>query len=379
MRCCSTHIETQVSIESYALAIDLSRLFLIKLYTLFVFSGCGHLMNATRSGLKQEMDGVIDRYGEWTAMSIRIAEGLNTLEPQNPDDRLARLVQLASDLSHKPLAETRVLDLACLEGHYAIEFGLQGAEVVGIEVREANLAKARFAKEALGLDRVSFVQDDVRNLSLEKYGQFDIVICSGILYHLDTPDVFEFVEHIAGVTTGLALIDTHISLSDRVSFDYKGSRYWGCYYSEHNPKATTEEREQSLWASIDNTRSVWLTRPSLYNLLTKLGFSSVLECHVPTMLDVSLDRVTFAAVKGARAPIHSSPATSAQPARMWPEHRTQAFYQPPTGWKELRRRVKEAIPAPIRTSLKRIVRPNGGKVESRPYEPWTWSEPWKRR
>jgi SAM-dependent methyltransferase len=336
-------------------------------------------MNSTRGALKQEMDALIDRHGEWTAMSIRIAEGLNTLEPQNPDDRLTRLVQLASDLCRKPLAETRVLDLACLEGHYAIEFGLQGAEVVGIEVREANIAKARFAKEALGLDRVSFVQDDVRNLSQEKYGRFDIVICSGILYHLDNPDVFQFVEHIADVTTGLALIDTHVSLSDRVSFDYKGTPYWGCFYSEHNPRSTTEERERALWASIDNPRSFWLTRPSLYNLLTSVGFTSVLECHVPPMLDVSHDRVTLAAVKGARPQIRSSPATAAQPAKSWPERRAENLYQPPTGWKEFRGKVKAAIPAPIRTALKRIVRPNGGKVESRPYEPWTWSEPWKRR
>ena len=80
--------------------------------------------------------------------------GLNTLEPQNPDDRLTRLVPARVRPAAKPLAETRVLDLACLEGHYAIEFGLSASRVVGIEVREANIAKARFAKEALGLDRV---------------------------------------------------------------------------------------------------------------------------------------------------------------------------------------------------------------------------------
>jgi predicted RNA methylase len=338
-------------------------------------------MNAARDGLKLEMESLIDRHGEWTAMSIRLADGLNTLEPQNPDDRLTRFVQLASDLLRKPIAECRVLDLACLEGHYAIEMGLHGAEVVGIEVREANIAKARFAKQALGVDRVDFVQDDVRNLSVEKYGHFDLVICSGILYHLDVPDVFEFVERIAEVTTGIALFDTNVSLADDASFEYKGRRYWGCVYSEHEANATKEQREQALWSSIDNTRSVWPTRPSLFNLLMNVGFTSVLECHVPPMLDVPLNRATFVAVKGTPAEIRSSPATAAAAGHPtpWPEHRDQSSSQPPSGWKALRHRVKEVIPPPVRKSLKRILSPGGNKVESRPYEPWTWSEPWKRR
>jgi 2-polyprenyl-3-methyl-5-hydroxy-6-metoxy-1,4-benzoquinol methylase len=57
---------------------------------------------------------------------------------------------------------------------------MHGAEAVGIEFREESLAKARFAKDYFGLDRFSFYQDDVRNLSREKYGEFDVVICPEI-------------------------------------------------------------------------------------------------------------------------------------------------------------------------------------------------------
>jgi predicted RNA methylase len=74
-----------------------------------------------------------------------------------------------------------VLDLACLEAHYAIEFALHGARAVGIEYRDESLAKARFAKEHLRLDKLELFKDDVRNLSRERYGEFDLVICSGIL------------------------------------------------------------------------------------------------------------------------------------------------------------------------------------------------------
>ncbi len=72
----------------------------------------------------------------------------------------------------------------------AVELARLGANVVGIEGREANLAKARFAKEALSLENPEFHQDDVRNLSKEKYGRFDVVLCLGILYHLNRQTFF---------------------------------------------------------------------------------------------------------------------------------------------------------------------------------------------
>ena len=82
---------------------------------------------------------IIARYGPWTAHSIRLADGVDTFEQPHWDTRLYRFVQIASDLSRKPLKDLRVLDLACLEGQFAIEFALQGARVVATEGRPANL------------------------------------------------------------------------------------------------------------------------------------------------------------------------------------------------------------------------------------------------
>ena len=90
-----------------------------------------------------------------------------------------------SDLAKRPISELRILHLACLEGQYAVEFARQGAQVVAIEGREANIEKARFSKRALGLDNLELIHGDVRDLSRERHGSFDIVLCLGILYHLD--------------------------------------------------------------------------------------------------------------------------------------------------------------------------------------------------
>ena len=70
-------------------------------------------------------------------MSIHLGGDTYTLAPA-PDARLRRLVQVTSDLAGKPLSQLRLLDLACLAGHYAIEFAMQGAgkECIPKEIRK---------------------------------------------------------------------------------------------------------------------------------------------------------------------------------------------------------------------------------------------------
>jgi ubiquinone/menaquinone biosynthesis C-methylase UbiE len=230
--------------------------------------------------------------------------------PPRPDYRLRRLVQMASDIMNKPLDQIRVLDLACLEGQYGIEFALQGAEVIAIEIREANIEKAKFVKQKLNLGNIEFYQDDVRNLSPEKYGYFDIVICSGILYHLQSPDVFEFIKNIYNVCQCLTIFDTFIGLSQQKSVEFEGKTYWGLEYIEHDQKAEQQEKYQDFWASIDNVTSFWLTEASFCNFITNVGFTSFCECHAPTMQSQFADRKTYIAIKGKPVNLISSPITN---------------------------------------------------------------------
>src|SRR5438132_8218599 len=132
---------------------------------------------------------IIDRFGAWTAGCIHLADEVYTFDDPFWDSRLRRFLQIAADLTREPLNTLRVLDLACLEGQYGIEIALHGADVLAIEGREANLAKVRFAKDILSLDNLKVLLDDVRHLDVHRHGHFDIVLCLGILYHLDVPDV----------------------------------------------------------------------------------------------------------------------------------------------------------------------------------------------
>jgi SAM-dependent methyltransferase len=229
-----------------------------------------------------------------------------------------RFLRTVQDLGRKPIAEMRVLDLACLEGAYAIEFARQGAAVVGTEGREVNVAKAEFARRALNLERCEFVLDDVRNLGREKYGLFDVVLCIGIFYHLDAPDIFKFMKAMGEVCTNLLVIDTNISLSSQETREFEGRTYWGANFTEHAPTATAPEKLKNLWASLDNPTSFWLTRPSLYNLLIDTGFTSVYEVHMPPNYGPP-HRLTLVAVKGGPLTLKSTPPSLAEQEFRYPE------------------------------------------------------------
>jgi SAM-dependent methyltransferase len=210
------------------------------------------------------------------------------------------------------------LDIACLEGLFAIELARRGAKVVAIEGREANLDKAEFVKDMLFLDDLKLVRDDVRNLSPDRYGSFDVVLCLGILYHLDIPDSFLFMQQVADVCRGFAVIDTEVTISPEKSYAYRGKAYWGKSRVEHNSHTTPAERRKSPWASLDNVRSFCFTRASLYNLLSDVGFTSVYECHNP-VVEKTVGRITLLAIKGRKEALISSPLLNAIPERRWPE------------------------------------------------------------
>ncbi|HXL79370.1 MAG TPA: class I SAM-dependent methyltransferase [Pyrinomonadaceae bacterium] len=297
---------------------------------------------------------VVEQYGEWTAHNIHLADNVYTISDQiRGDEVLARRVlQIVSDVLKNPLSMARILDLACLEGLYAVEFAQHGAQTVGVEIREANLAKARFVKETLALDNLKLVQDDVRNLSSDKYGHFDAVLCIGILYHLDAPDVFDFVHRMAEVCTGCLVIDTHVSNTKEVSSKYGEREYWGKFFTEHEPDTTLAEREKSLWASIDNVKSFWLTRPSLYNLLAHAGFTSVYECYNPPVWQKFDDRCTLLAIKGEPQEVLSAPSLLAAASKDWSENSLQA--ESPRVRSSGLRSFGKILPAPVKNFVKKL-------------------------
>jgi SAM-dependent methyltransferase len=169
-------------------------------------------------------------------------------------------------------------------GNISLEFAKHGASTVGVEIREANFKKAVFCADALELRNLEFRQDDVRNVSLESYGRFDAIVCSGILYHLPAADAASLINRMYEMVNRVAVIDTHVALEPIERLVLNGDEYWGLTFREHADDATPVEKARALWASADNVKSFMFTRPSLINILDKAGFSSVYECFTPAHL-----------------------------------------------------------------------------------------------
>ncbi len=288
-------------------------------------------------------------------MAIKLPDGTYTREAA-VDHRLKRILQVCSDVLRKPLAECRVLDLACLEGHYAIEFARHGAEALGIEGRQASVAKCDFAAQALGLQRCTFVQDDVRNLSATKYGRFDIVICSGLLYHLPAHDAWGLINAMHAVCTGVVVLDTFIALSSQRTVALEGSTYHGHVYGEHDETETEAQRRNKLWASLDNTASFWFTEASLMNLLARAGFTSTLDVLAPTMPGNLRDRKTYVAIKGTRVRVLTSDPTDEQAPVDMPEGANPRFDASQVRRSNLFVTAKRVLPPGLKEAIKPVLR-----------------------
>jgi SAM-dependent methyltransferase len=285
-----------------------------------------------RDAIQKGKEDVERRYGAWTAHNIHLGDGLYTRANRVYGDeyKLRRVVQLVADTAGTDFGSLRVLDLGCLEGLYSIELAKRGAEVVGIEGREANIAKARFTNEALGLDNVEFAQDDVRNLSREMYSDFDVILCLGLLYHLDADDVFALLGQIGELSRRMAIIDTHVALSGRESRSHGGQVYRGISFPEH-------AEEDSLWAAIGNRESFWPTKASLVNALSRAGFTSVSECVAPAQPLEQPDRVLLLAIKGERQIPVSTVRQEMEEAV--PEDRRRRFVLQQARWFPLAKRL----------------------------------------
>lgn len=197
----------------------------------------------------------------------------------------------------------RVADLGCLEGAYAVQFARMGFDTVGIEARQENVDKCNFLKDNLKLHNLSFVTDDVRNMA--QYGKFDIVLCYGLLYHLDDPA--SFLKTIGNSTEKMLLLNTHFAperdaryslgmfnhfvigpLQKRIkplytSKNYRLSSiktnegYKGRWFREWSKGASKKKIEKLLWASYNNEKSFWMCKKDLTEAMRSAGFAHVFE------------------------------------------------------------------------------------------------------
>ena len=118
--------------------------------------------------------------------------------------RRMRLLQIPKDLTGKT-----VLDMGSWDGFWAFECERRGAKrVLAIDtwVSERQYGTFLYARERLG-SKVDHLKLDAHDVSPERTGKFDLVLCFGLLYHLRHPLLA--LEKIRSVSLDQLIIETN--------------------------------------------------------------------------------------------------------------------------------------------------------------------------
>jgi tRNA (mo5U34)-methyltransferase len=135
--------------------------------------------------------------------TIDLGHGIVTPGHGGSHVTLERL-RLPSDLSGKS-----VLDIGTFDGHFAFEAEKRGAErVVAIDLFQHD--GFPIAHRALR-STVEYYDRSVMDLTPDDFGMFDIVIYSGVIYHLPNP--VESLLRVHAVTREVAIIETDSALN----------------------------------------------------------------------------------------------------------------------------------------------------------------------
>ena len=118
------------------------------------------------------------------------------------------------------LAGRRVLDLGCNSGFWSLKAIEAGAEfVLGVEGRPMHVDQAKFVFEAKGIDPARYRFELANILTYPVSGDFDVVLCLGLLYHVAKPT--ELFEVMARSGADILVIDTRVANVPGSSFQIR--------------------------------------------------------------------------------------------------------------------------------------------------------------
>jgi hypothetical protein len=140
------------------------------------------------------------------------------------------------------------------------------------------------------------VRGDVRGLSPEEHGFFDVVLALRILDRIDAPGVFDVARRISAVCKGFALIEAQLAARPRASRVSDGMIFRGV------PR------------SRDGEQAFLLTRASMLSLVARSGFTSIVETLDP---EADTGVPCFAAFKGRRVALQTAPQANAVRPPSW--------------------------------------------------------------
>ncbi len=147
------------------------------------------------------------------------------------------------------------LDTGCGIGHFSRFLADLGLSVAAFDGRAENIAEAQRRHPD-----VRFSVQDIENPSVQQLGVFDLVLCTGLLYHLENPSLA--IRHLNALTGKVLVIESMVSPGNALSL---------------NLFAESDGKDQAL-----NLTALIPSEPCLIKMLYRYGFQWVYTLdHLP--------------------------------------------------------------------------------------------------
>jgi hypothetical protein len=172
--------------------------------------------------------------------------------------------------------DATAIDLACNEGwfsHRLLEWG--ASRVIGIDIRPRLIRRAELLRDHFGIppERLELRCADIFDVDQSELGTFDVVLCLGLVYHLENP--IGAMRIARALTGGVCAIESQLTRQTEAII-----HGWG--QSDHYEKALASfgacvERDQdsNMLASAGGVMSLIPNRAALMQAAEVAGFAEL--------------------------------------------------------------------------------------------------------
>ncbi len=212
----------------------------------------------------------------WSALPDRFGPMQAGTVPLFSDGRITWGDQVIGGFAGKS-----VLELGPLEGGHSYMIEAAGAtSVTGIESNARAYMKCLIAKEIVALKRTQFLYGDFEAYLRETNTKFDVIVASGVLYHLQNP--VELIANMARVTNHVLLWTHYFDAARLAAIPHMAPRMKSQSTNSHNGFSHTWHRYE-YGDFLDTTRfaggsahfSNWLSREDLLAAFKFFGFQNI--------------------------------------------------------------------------------------------------------
>jgi hypothetical protein len=233
------------------------------------------------ASVSPELEAEITAHPAWMyPWRLRNGRDVPLLGPELPSIHASRSA-MVEPFVRRALAEAgpdaTAIDLGASEGWFAHRMLEWGAKhVVAVDVREGNLRRAALLRDHYGIpeDRITLHHASVHELDAEALGTFDVVLCFGLIYHLENP--IGALRTARELARGLCAVETQAAVTGEARYTWGTT---GEYLTTPAAWATRVEpaldQESNPIASYGGIVSLVPNAAALVESLETVGFGDV--------------------------------------------------------------------------------------------------------